>query len=398
MGGAAPRGRGPRRPRRTGRHGTRLRRARSLVVTWQGGRLSFENYLTRQTVSAEPVAVALLDQFEEWRLPSELDATLPEFRPASLARAVDSLVRHTLLLQEGTPEAERDEELATAWRHWLPQASFHFSTRDTRFASPRRWRALVREFLAESPQPEIFKRDLDRRQIPLPAAAASEGELSRVLLARRTHREFSGEAVPLASIATLLHYTWGATGELDSPTFGRLLLKTSPSGGARHPGEVYLVAFDVAALPPGIYHFNVRDHALEELRRGQFRDRFQAHAVGQRHVGRAAALFLMTALWPRSMWKYRSPRAYRVVTLDAGHLGQTFCLVATWLGLAPFTTAAFRDSAIEEALGIDGIAESVLYLAGVGVPHERRTSRAPSPDAAGRPRRRAARGRHPPRA
>jgi len=64
----------------------------------------------------------------------------------------------------------------------------------------------------------------------------------------------------------------------------------------------------------------------------------------------------------------RELRAYRVVLLDAGHLCQTFCLVATWLGLAPFCTAALRDTLIEKDLGIDGIREAPLYLAAVGVP------------------------------
>jgi SagB-type dehydrogenase family enzyme len=76
----------------------------------------------------------------------------------------------------------------------------------------------------------------------------------------------------------------------------------------------------------------------------------------------------MTAVFPRTMWKYRHARAYRVVLLDAGHLCQTFCLVSTWLGLAPFCTAALKDTLIEEDLGIDGIRESILYIAGVGLP------------------------------
>ena len=129
------------------------------------------------------------------------------------------------------------------------------------------------------------------------------------------------------------------------------------------------------------------------------RDRFESLAVGQKHVGSAAALFVMTARWRRSIWKYRSPRAYRVVTLDAGHLAQTFCLVATWLGLAPFTTAALRDSGVEETLGIDGITESVLYLAGVGMPRARRGIRSGgSPAAVARPRARAGPRRRPSRA
>ena len=76
----------------------------------------------------------------------------------------------------------------------------------------------------------------------------------------------------------------------------------------------------------------------------------------------------MTAIFPRTMWKYHVARGYRVVLLDAGHLCQTFCLVATWLGLAPFCTAALKDTLIEKDLGIDGVRESVLYVAGVGLP------------------------------
>jgi hypothetical protein len=54
------------------------------------------------------------------------------------------------------------------------------------------------------------------------------------------------------------------------------------------------------------------------------------------------------------------------VLVEAGHLCQTFCLAATWLGLAPFCTMALADSAIEKDLAIDGINESILYAAGVG--------------------------------
>jgi hypothetical protein len=45
---------------------------------------------------------------------------------------------------------------------------------------------------------------------------------------------------------------------------------------------------------------------------------------------------------------------------------QTFCLVATWLGLAPFCTMAMDDERVERDLGIDGTREILLYAAGVG--------------------------------
>jgi hypothetical protein len=54
------------------------------------------------------------------------------------------------------------------------------------------------------------------------------------------------------------------------------------------------------------------------------------------------------------------------VLIEAGHVCQTFCLAATWLGLAPFCSMAIADDVTERVLGIDGIDESVIYAAGVG--------------------------------
>jgi nitroreductase len=74
----------------------------------------------------------------------------------------------------------------------------------------------------------------------------------------------------------------------------------------------------------------------------------------------------MTAVFKRNLWKYPDAAAYRTVILDAGHMCQTFCLTATWLGLAPFCTLALADSKVEKDLGLDGVSESVVYAAGVG--------------------------------
>jgi SagB-type dehydrogenase family enzyme len=145
-------------------------------------------------------------------------------------------------------------------------------------------------------------------------------------------------------------------------------LKTSPSGGARHPVEVYLMALRVEGLDPGLYHYDGREHALERLSAGATPEAARDYCADQPYVAEAGALFVMTGVFARTMCKYQHPRAYRVVLLDAGHLGQTFCLTATRLGLAPFSTAALKDTVIERDLGIDGISESVLYVTGIGMP------------------------------
>jgi SagB-type dehydrogenase family enzyme len=202
-------------------------------------------------------------------------------------------------------------------------------------------------------------------KIALPAPQQS-GEFPRVLLARRTWRKFSSQPVELSALSTLLGFSFGVRCWVDVPGLGRLALKTSPSEGSRHPIETYVLARRVANLPPGLYHYAADKHCLERLKRGANSSQLSRYLAGQKWYGKAAALILMTAVFGRPQWKYQSPRAYRAVLIDAGHLCQTFCLVATWLGLAPFCSMALADSRIEADLGIDGVSESVLYAAGVG--------------------------------
>jgi len=346
----------------------RLRRARTLFAYWSGDRLVFENYRTRTSISADPQTVDVLNFFGRWRSPSALESALPDYDARSVRKAIRQLVDATVLVREGTSDARQDAHVANQWSPWLPHGAFHFGTRDTTFVPQSRVPQLLHRLLEGSRQPPFFKRYTGRSRRRLPSPHSPDSEFLRVLMARRTHREFSRERVDLSAISTLLFCTWGVTGTIDGGVLGRLPAKTSPSGGARHPGEVYLLALNVVGLPSGLYHYDPRRHALDTIRRGATPSHARRYCAGQSYVGSAAALFLMTAVIPRSMWKYRFARAYRVVLLDAGHLCQTFCLTATWLGLAPFCTAAIKDSLIERDIGIDGVAEVAMYVAGVGAP------------------------------
>ena len=348
----------------------RVRRARAVLVAWCERKLVLLNYQTLVSVSADPEAVRLLHLLEDWTRPSDLSAFLPEYSPRSVRASVRELLSQTFLVTEDTPEARRDADLASVWSAWLPEASFHFATKDVEYLPPSS--RLFRRYLAESSQPPLLKSYGKAHRVQLPTEKRADTQFERVLLARKTHREFSRKRVPLRAISTLLRYTWGVTGRIDAPPFGRLFHKTSPSGGARHPGEVYLLAMRVGGLAEGLYHYDCLHHRLNRIRSLSAVPKAVAYAAGQDFVGDASALFIMTAVFPRVLWKYRFARSYRVVLLDAGHLCQTFCLVATWLGLAPFCTAAFEDSLIERDLGLDGIRESAIYVAGVGTPLEGR--------------------------
>jgi len=345
----------------------RLKRAGTILVYWKADRLILENFRTRVAISADPISIRLLHLLSDWRRPEQMLRELPEYSQESVASALDLLLKHTLLVREDTPEARLDARLAEVWSPWLPYGGFHFGTKDESYARGSRRTRLVQSRLSESPQPPFFKTYPKADRLVLPRCTTPDREFLTVLLRRKTHREFSAKALSLHEVSQLLYYTWGVQNYRSTP-YGRLAHKTSPSGGARHPVEVYLLVLNVKGLAQGLYHYNCRSHFLELLHKGNMSKKAMEYCARQPYVQNAAALFLMTAVFPRSMWKYRSARAYRIVMLDAGHLSQTFCLTATYLGLAPFCTAALKDTLIEKDLGLDGITESVLYVAGVGIP------------------------------
>jgi SagB-type dehydrogenase family enzyme len=148
---------------------------------------------------------------------------------------------------------------------------------------------------------------------------------------------------------------------------GELPMKTSPSGGSRHPLELYVCARRVDGLAPGIYHYASDDHCLELITRHKRPARVQRYLPTQFYYEGAAALLFFTAMFDRYQWKYETARAYRAVFIEAGHQCQTFCLMATDLGLAPFCSMALADREIETDLRIDGVSEAAVYAAGVGV-------------------------------
>jgi len=346
----------------------KLESASSQIAYWEGGNLRIANYLTRRSFATNPVTLELIRFFST---PGTIEKALVEFRAysrESVAASILKLIEAQLLLEYGSAEWKRDKQVESTWGPWLPEGGFHFMTKDASYVGLDWPMKEKMKALPTTPAPPQFKRIAAAAPIRLPSPEIQADTFFETLHARRTHREFAKAPVSLESVSSLLQTTWGVQGYAQTNVFGKLPYKTSPSGGARHPVEVYLVALRVKGLERGIYHYQAKDNRLTKIPGKASARTASAYCADQPYFGEAAALFIMTAVFARTMWKYGRARAYRVVLLETGHLGQTFCLTATRLGLAPFTTAALKDSLIEKDLGIDGISESVVYVAGVGMP------------------------------
>jgi SagB-type dehydrogenase family enzyme len=355
---------------------TDLLRSPNVIAYWREGRFVVEEFVRRRRITAAPLVAQVLGLFSRPLSAAAAARQLPAFAPASVKREIGRLA-HWGFLVPATGKYARD--VAAAWRGSFAAAHFHFVSRDLVYLrDPEAQLRYVRaRFEAGSP-PSVFRRCVGAERVPLARGRPVGMSLRAALSQRRTTRQFGSRPVALTAFARLVQGTWGRTGWLDGGVFGRLLAKTSPSAGARHPIECYLLVWRVSRLPPGLYHFDVEANGLARLRRGDFRNVAVAVAGGQPWIRNAAFLCVMTAIADRVFWKYASSDAYRLFLLDAGHLGQTFCLLATALGLGAFTTAALSERRIERLLGVDGISEFPVYLCGAGVPAGKNAWRPPA--------------------
>jgi SagB-type dehydrogenase family enzyme len=346
------------------RGAVRFRRSPHLVTYWWKKTLVACNYATGVRAELPPRACELLSFCDDW---TALDAVRAAgfVRPTSLPGVIARLLTLTLLERSDQPEDPRAVAME-ALRAWNPQFGFfHSTTKDVKFASKSVVARLARAGPA-SPAPAAIKRYKNRPTIDLPRPSRDD-EFARVFHARRTWRRYSPQPVTLDELAAILALSAGVQHWVDGGDV-TIPLKTSPSGGARHATECYVVARDVKGLKKGIYHYGPARHALTRIGKAVSIRRMQSYVPGSEYFAKASAMVFFTAVFARILWRYPYARAYRAALIESGHVCQTFLLAATKLGLAPFSVMALADSAIERDLGIDGISESVLYAAGVGRP------------------------------
>lgn len=342
----------------------RVRRSRHLISYWEDEQLVVHNYATGRILAIPARTAELLDFFGKWRSIEELGAWL-SLSAREARTLIDRLVDATVL-QRSDRRMSVEEAAMAKWEPWNPAAGFfHDATRNVRFVDFFEGSRLLEEKARTSRPPRPTKRYRGAAVRVLPRVSG-DGEFPRVLLARRTWRQFARRPIALDELGTLLGLTSGVQHWALASGEGELPLKTSPSGGALHPIEVYVCARRVEGVEPGLYHYASDAHCLELVKAQPRPARVQRYLPTQYWYEGAAALIFFASVFERCLWKYEYARMYRAVLIEAGHQCQTFCLVATWLGLAPFCSMALADSAIEKDLGLDGISESVLYAAGVG--------------------------------
>jgi putative peptide maturation dehydrogenase len=220
------------------------------------------------------------------------------------------------------------------------------------------------------PPPPTFSEMGDAAQaVALPPVAS--GILDETLFKRYTGRNYDTSASLSAPVvARLLQRAFGAQEVRQVGPHAEVLKKTSPGGGGLHPTEAFVLVQRVDGVAPGLYHYHPIEHELRPIRtmaREEAAKLALQMVAEQDWLASAPMQVVLVARVERSFWKYRNHhKAYRALSLDAGHLSQTFYLLAAEAGLPAFITAAINDGDIERMLGLDHLRHAVIAVCGCG--------------------------------
>ena len=204
--------------------------------------------------------------------------------------------------------------------------------------------------------------------ISLPAIGTlkmPEMPLAKAIEQRRSVRKYS--AVPLKQ-EELSFLLWASSWAKDfrSTEQMEITFRNVPSAGSRHPLETFLDIRRVEGIKPGLYYYHPVKHCLILYDNSpEIATKIYEGCMFQEMIPTAAVNFILTAVPYRTVWRY-GQRGYRYLYLDAGHIGQNIHLAAEAIDAGACMIGAFLDEAMNDAIGLDGIEEFVIYIASVG--------------------------------
>ncbi len=241
------------------------------------------------------------------------------------------------------------------------------------------WDSLERypsdESLGVAPPPFTQAAPQDAPLVALPDPASlglGSKSFHDVTAQRRSRRRYKPEAISLAELSFLL---WASAGV--KTIRGPNAFRTVPSGGCRHPLDLFIYARRVEGLAPGLYRHMATDRSLALVRAASPVPGADPDATGYLNLDaeldeglsgqlwNCAAMFIWTAVPYRTEWRYTAA-AVKTILIDAGHACQALYGAATALELGTCAQAAYHQEKLDKALGVDGIDEFAVLAAPVG--------------------------------
>ncbi|MEM7261587.1 MAG: SagB/ThcOx family dehydrogenase [Planctomycetota bacterium] len=265
----------------------------------------------------------------------------PALAPTSLAWRRPSSIA-TTEQEPAAPEQGGDPE----WEFLRYQNASHLD---------RRAEAISRRRLSEQTAPTPVS---GVPEVSLEAKFEAPENLPKVILERRSTREFSGEGLSVEQLSELLHAGYDAaraqlSGESTVP---RLQV---PELLATH-----VVIRDIDGVTPGSYRLDPVSMVLRCEKAEDLRTEVYAFALGQDLARDAAAVIVHSAELESAVTDY-GERAYRALHIDAGVVGQFINLAAVQAGIGVSGIGGFFDDQVNATLGLPD-ESAILYITVLG--------------------------------
>lgn len=265
--------------------------------------------------------------------------------------------------------------LRQKWRlhNWEAAARYHVATYDYPFYDYSRGgfaadRQHMASYRSAEPDSNRYKEYVGAPQRSLPKPTGSLLPIPATQLGMPVNTSSTVHPDPVSRVLSM---TFGITGEISSRTKTSTppaLHRTSPSGGARHPSEAYFLNIDFEEFSPGIFHVMSRKPSLEYLGEvpGEEVLREMFRATWLRSPFKPRGIVVITCVFERNMYRYREPRTFRTIHLDAGHLASTLEFAARSLGLRTFVQYRDNEHIVEKELGLDFLEEGYMLAVALG--------------------------------
>jgi SagB-type dehydrogenase family enzyme len=337
---------------------------------------SAEDFDSRRIFSIPEVVVALLiycitPQKKE-KIITEI-STFYKLSPQKIDLLILSLIEKKLIFLKDESQISADKnklnselflEQYPTWKkyNWDSAAEYHFFTYDYPFLNyaegAEGWHIAnqrMNEYSAkysDTNRIKVYSEEHKRLNVPLPFNDHSFGA-----------KQFYAEENNLKLISIITAYGFAKTAEAPIRWEGvPLIRRTSPSGGSRHPTEGYLIVLDVEGIDKGLYHIQSDPFCFVKLKEQEKIDNpaifpeFYINDLNNQPI----AIIVLTSVFERNMFRYREPRTFRTIHMDAGHILGTMELISNNIGIKSQISHQIDEKLIEQLIGIDGLSEGVI--------------------------------------
>jgi SagB-type dehydrogenase family enzyme len=172
--------------------------------------------------------------------------------------------------------------------------------------------------------------------------------LAETIMARGSTRQFSGEAIGSAELSTAL---WHAT-------------RGWPADAPWGLVNLYLSVHAVDGIDPGAYAYHQESHALELIKRGDFRERSAFLCLEQPLGGMSSATVFFLAGLDALLEAYGN-RGYRLANLEAGLIGGRLYLAAYSQRFGA-TGLTFYDRDVVDFFSPHALGEDAIFVTALG--------------------------------